>query len=273
MGDLAAGATQTIEVNYRVDRPGSFNYCGAFTAAGGLAGRDCVSTVAAAGQLNVSILGPQTAEVGSQVTFTIDIANQTDATLTHVVVSDRFDPGCNRPCPVATRRRIERDLQDDIPPHQSRQLAVTFQVTQPGQLCQDVVVTADGGLRSEAHTCLTVPNRQPPSRRPQRAADHPARRCVPPASPPATPTAPANPPSTPPPASVPPTTGPAIAGSLSVVASGPDRRSWARRPSSRSPSPTSGSEPLTNVVVASQLRNQSRSRGGHAAARKCAAAR
>ena len=157
IGRFAGRRTRTIEVDFRVDRAGSFNYCAAFTGDGGLAGRDCVSTVAAAGQLNVSILGPPTAEVGGQVTYTIDIANQSDATLTHVVVSDRFDPGLEHA--VATGA-IERDLQDEIPPRQSRQLAVTFRVAQPGQLCQDVTITAEGGLRGEAHNCLTVPNRQ-----------------------------------------------------------------------------------------------------------------
>ncbi len=194
MGDLAPGSTQTIEVNYRVDQPGSLNYCGAFTAAGGQSGRDCVTTVAAPGQLNVSILGPQTAEVGAQVTFTIDIANQSDGTATHVIVSDRFDPGLEHA--VATGA-IVRDLQDDIPPRQSRQLAVTFRVAEPGQLCQDVTITADGGLRSEARSCLTVPDRQAPA-------------VVPPlTTPPTNPQLPpANvPPTNPPPATVPPTTG------------------------------------------------------------------
>ncbi len=249
LGDLAPGATQTIEVNYRVDRPGSFNYCGAFTAAGGLAGRDCVNTVATAGQMNVSILGPQTAEVGSQVTFTIDVANQSDGTLSHVVVSDRFDAGLQSTVPgLQNAQALERDLQEDIPPHQTRQLSVTFQVTEPGQLCQDVVVTSDGGLRSEARSCLAVPNRQPAT--PPAAVPPSNPPAGPPASPPVTPTPPANPPATPPPASVPPTASPPVAGSLGVVASGPDQRVLGKTAEFSVKVTNHGGDALANLVIA-----------------------
>ena len=236
LGDLGAGESRTIEVNYRVDQAGSFNYCAAFTGAGGLSGRDCVTTVAAAGQLNVSILGPQNAELGSQVTYTIDIVNQSDATLTHVVVSDRFDPGLEHA--VATGA-IERDLQDDIPPRQSRQLAVTFRVAQPGQLCQDVTITADGGLRGEAHTCLTVPDRQ-------------AGATVPPVIPPTTP-APQNPPG-PPAGQMPGTAAPEFGGRvLTVKATGPDRRKLGATAEFAVTVTNHGNAPLTNLVVANHF--------------------
>jgi uncharacterized repeat protein (TIGR01451 family) len=245
LGDLQPNETRTIEVNFRVDRAGSFNYCAGFTGGGGLAGRDCVSTVATAGQLKVSILGPPTAEIGGQVTYTIDIANQSDATLTHVVVSDRFDPGLEHA--VATGGAIERDLQDEIPPRQSRQLAVTFQVVQSGQLCQDVTITADGGLRGEAHTCLTVPNRQAPA-----AAPPVAPPASPPANPPAT-TPPQLPPATVPPSTPNPPVTPQAAGKLTVQATGPDRRKLGEVAQFVITLTNQGSEALTNVVVADNL--------------------
>ena len=238
--NLAPGQSTVIETNYRVVEPGTLNYCASISG-GGLTGRDCVSTVAAAGQLNVSILGPQTAEVGSQVTYTIDIANQSDATLTHVVVSDRFDPGLHHS--VATAGAIERDLQEDIPPRQSRQLAVTFQVVQSGQACQDVTITAEGGLRGEAHTCLTVPDRQAPAVMPP---------ATPPASPPANP--PANEPADEPPATQPaPPAAPQGVGKLSVQVGGPDSRKLDELAPFTITVTNTGNAPLTNLVVANNF--------------------
>ena len=44
----------------------------------------------------------------------------------------------------------------DLPPGATGRIGVTFQVVEAGQLCQDIVVTADGGIRTTARHCLTA---------------------------------------------------------------------------------------------------------------------
>ncbi len=116
----------------------------------------------AAGQLEVSLNGPDTAEVGADVQFEIEVVNRGAATATRLLVSDRFDLGLEHA--VATSP-IERDLAD-LPPGGAARFNVNFRVTRPGQLCQDITVTGDGGLRGVARRCIvasqSVAESQPP---------------------------------------------------------------------------------------------------------------
>ncbi len=102
--------------------------------------------------LEVTVNGPTTAEVGGEASFEIQVINRGTNTLKGVLVTDRFGSGLRH---SAAASPIERDLVD-LPPGGTGRLGVTFQVVQAGQLCQDIVVTADGGLRTTARHCLTA---------------------------------------------------------------------------------------------------------------------
>ncbi len=156
LGDLAPGQMRTIDVSFKVAQAGNFNYCVTITADGGLTAKDCVTTSAeGAGTrpLDVRVHGPSSAIVGSKVQYEIEVINVGTTPATGLVVTDTFDDGLQHS--VATSP-IERDLSD-LQPGQRTQFKVTFQVTRPGQLCQQVEVRGAEGLRSSAaRTCLTA---------------------------------------------------------------------------------------------------------------------
>ena len=121
-------------------------------------------------KLEVSIVGPQAAAVGSQVSFGIQVVNRGTATATGVVVTDRFDAGLERP--GTTGNQIENSLVD-LPPGGVDRLGLTLRMTQAGQWCQEITVTAQGGAQATTRHCIVAngPAAQPPVEQPP--ADQP----------------------------------------------------------------------------------------------------
>lgn len=152
--ELGAHATTSIEVNYRASEGGSFDYCATVTSSEGQSSRSCVNTRAMAPQLEVTINGPQDSTVGSEVQFEILVTNRGATPATGIMVVDQFDAALQH-ATGDQRNRIEHDLVD-LQPGGTARLAVNFLVMQPGQACQDVIVTANGGQRATARNCLNV---------------------------------------------------------------------------------------------------------------------
>ena len=93
-----------------------------------------------AAQLDVTLSGPETAVVGSDVQFEIEVVNRGAAPATRLV-GERIalTRDWNMPCPASP---IERDLAD-LPPGGTSRLNVTFRVAAAGQLCQEITVTGE----------------------------------------------------------------------------------------------------------------------------------
>lgn len=188
LGDLAAGQSQTIEVNFRADRPGTVNNCVTAATSDGVTAQDCAPTTVLVPAIDVTLAGAEQAAVGEEVTFEALITNRGELPATGLVIVDRFDAGLEH---SASASPIERDLED-LAPGQSRRIALTFRVTRAGRLCHTVEVTGDSGVRATAQGCVTVNQ---------------------PAAPP--------PPGTPPPATQPPPTTPPTEARLEVRKTGP----------------------------------------------------
>lgn len=103
-------------------------------------------------ELDVTVLGPLTAVVGSDVQFEIQVLNRGTAPATGVLVRDRFDVGLEH---SAAKGAIEQNMTD-LQPNQMSRLAVTFRVARAGELCQDITVTAGGDVRATTRRCLTA---------------------------------------------------------------------------------------------------------------------
>jgi uncharacterized repeat protein (TIGR01451 family) len=152
LGELAPRASATVDINYRVNQPGELRYCVEVRTAAGVAARQCVTTRIVAASLDVTVLGPTDGQVGSEASFEIQVINRGSATVKGLLVTDRFGRGLRH---AADSDAVVHDMVD-LPPGATGRIGVTFQVVEAGQLCQDIVVTADGGMRTTARHCLTA---------------------------------------------------------------------------------------------------------------------
>jgi uncharacterized repeat protein (TIGR01451 family) len=107
---------------------------------------------AATAQLEVTVNGPSTATVGSDVQFEVQVVNRGPGAATRVLVTDRFGDGLQH---AVSASPMEHDLVD-LPPGTTGRLLVAFRVTRAGETCQDITVTADGAAPASARRCLTA---------------------------------------------------------------------------------------------------------------------
>ncbi len=177
-----------------------------------------VNAPPAAARLEVTVTGPTTGEVGSDVSFEIQVVNRGDGPATGIVVNDRFDAGLQH---AASASPMEHSLAN-LQPGASASLDVTFRVMQAGQWCQDITVTADGGLRGTTRNCI--------------AASAPLESAQPAAQP-----AEAQPSTTPPPGGL---------AQLSVRKSGPDRRRVGEKALFTIEVTNGSDQPIENLEVA-----------------------
>ena len=112
----------------------------------------CVSTIVNRSALNVSMTGPQTAPVGSEVKFLATIENTSSLPATNVSVKDTFDPGLQHikgsPSPITISNL------GTLEPGQRTGVMLTFIVKQPGTHCHRLEVTADGGVQASTQGCV-----------------------------------------------------------------------------------------------------------------------
>jgi uncharacterized repeat protein (TIGR01451 family) len=263
LGRLGPTETRRLEVNYRVERQGNLNSCAEVTARGGLKSRDCVTTNVSATAVDVRVVGPDQAAVGSTETFEIEITNRSPLPISGLVIKDRFDPGLKH---AEAESPIERDLGMTLAPGQSQRIGVELQVVRPGRHCQTVEIRdSRGTVLASARQCITAvasasppaaqPTPQPsPQPKPQPAPQPANPSPTPPATLPRSTPSPAltfprsTPPAVPPAAKLPPSVGTA---KLNVTA--PLRASVGETVTFSIEVTNTGLEPLRDVELAARL--------------------
>jgi uncharacterized repeat protein (TIGR01451 family) len=137
-----------IEVNCRSAVSASVRTAFKATSTDGLRQESFVTTEVFANALAVKMTGPETAAVGSEAKFLIDVTNTGQATLTNLVASDTFGAG------LAERGGANspavRAIAEPLEPGQTHSFALTFVVTEAGRLSHRLDVSADGGHRGSA---------------------------------------------------------------------------------------------------------------------------
>ncbi len=96
--------------------------------------------------------GPQTAVIGGDAHFELEVANRGTVPAENLIITDRFDPGLE----YGSRQSPIQNSLGSIPPGQSKKVAITFHVTKPGKLCHTMEVTNNAGVSESAQACLTV---------------------------------------------------------------------------------------------------------------------
>ncbi|MEQ8785354.1 MAG: hypothetical protein RIC55_03610 [Pirellulaceae bacterium] len=151
LGDLPGQMSQTITLNCRVSGRGDVRHCASARTADGLTADDCVTTRVSAPSLSVNMTGPETAEVGDQVEFRIEITNLAPETLRNVTLIDSFDAGLEQtdgePSPMYLPL-------GDLEAGGVRRKAVRFHVRSAGQLRHILEASADNSEKVVATALL-----------------------------------------------------------------------------------------------------------------------
>ena len=97
--------------------------------------------------------GPDTARVGDQATFNIQIVNQCEEALENVVLNVQYDPQLE---PTDGLGRVIEAKIGTLDFGQSRTIPLTFNVKETGAPCFYLRVAADGGHTARAKQCVQV---------------------------------------------------------------------------------------------------------------------
>ncbi len=158
LGDIAAGQSQAIEIDFRADQAGTFTNCATLTGGDGVSAQSCATTTVTAApvpvqSLSVTVTGPPTATVGQDVEFVAVVTNRGVGPAQNLTVVDRFDAGLQH---TTSASPIERSL-DPVQPGQSVRVPISLRVTQAGQLCNTVEVQdADRKVLGQSLACVNA---------------------------------------------------------------------------------------------------------------------
>jgi uncharacterized repeat protein (TIGR01451 family) len=158
LGNVQPHETRLMEVTVRGKRGGTVSHCVSAATSDGLSAQGCANTQIFRNSLTVRMDGPQTAQVGERVQYTITVTNRGDETVKNVNVTDRYDAGFRHDVAPSPILRALGDLAAG----QSRDFAVTLTVVQAGQLCHTLDVTGDGGHTASIRKCLAATERPRP---------------------------------------------------------------------------------------------------------------
>jgi uncharacterized repeat protein (TIGR01451 family) len=152
LGDLPPGTTSVVEINCRASVAAAVHSTFVATSAEVPQAEGRVTTDVRMNALVVKMTGPEAVEVGREAKFLIDVTNTGSTPLTNVAATDTFDPGLSHS--GGERSPLVRPIPV-IQPGQTEHLAISFIVTQPGQHCHRLDVTAEGGQAAGARACVT----------------------------------------------------------------------------------------------------------------------
>jgi uncharacterized repeat protein (TIGR01451 family) len=156
LGDLAPGELKSIDVAFNVAQAGNFNYCATVTADGGLTAQDCITTNAQGVEtrpVEVRVNGPTNVNVGDDARYEYVVTNLGKTTITRPTITTNFEEGLEA---LDGRGPLEKDLADLQPGETSPPLIITFRVTRPGRLCQNVEVRSNNVVIGTGNACVNA---------------------------------------------------------------------------------------------------------------------
>jgi len=182
LGDLQPGTAIAVELSCRAAVSAAVRSTFRAASTDGLTAEGTATTEVFANAISVRMTGPDTAPVGSEVKFLIDVTNTGQTALTNLVASDTFEPG------LAERGGAQspavRPIPQPLAPGETYSFALTFIVTQAGRWSHRLDASADGGHRGSARSFVigTQPVIAPGPAAPPSTAATPAPRPIPPAA-------------------------------------------------------------------------------------------
>ena len=109
-------------------------------------------TPAEPAKVELKFTGPQTAAVGGDVHFELEVANKGTVSADDLMITDRFDAGLEH---GSNASPIQNSL-GSIPAGQTKKVGITFHVTKAGKLCHTMEVSNQAGVHESTQACVTV---------------------------------------------------------------------------------------------------------------------
>lgn len=160
LGELPAKTTRVIELRTLAKFGGDVRLTARAQSADGMQSSDTLATSVSTPSLTVAMTGPETADVGEQVQYRVEVANTGNQVLTNVRVTDRFDQGLEQV--EGQKSPITREL-GDLQPRERKVFGITFVVRAPGKWCHTLDAYADGQELQTAQACVEAAVRSAPA--------------------------------------------------------------------------------------------------------------
>ena len=151
IGSLDAGEARVIKVIFKADKEGTLTSCATVSADP----RVCASTFVGKPVLRIDKSGPESALLGSDVTYNLVVKNTGTTVAKGVVVTDPVPTGLSH---SSGKSELSFDV-GDLAPGQTKPLAVTFKANQRGKVCNTATATSSnaGKVSDDACTVILVP--------------------------------------------------------------------------------------------------------------------
>lgn len=151
IGNLDAGETRVVKTIFKADKEGTLTSCATVSADP----RVCASTIVGKPVLSIDKSGPETALLGSDVTYNLLVKNTGTAVAKSVIVTDPVPAGLSH---GSGKSELSFEI-GDLAPGQSKPLAVTFKANQRGKVCNTATAASSnaGKVSDDACTVILVP--------------------------------------------------------------------------------------------------------------------
>jgi uncharacterized repeat protein (TIGR01451 family) len=117
---------------------------------------------AAAPKISLKVTGPDTAQLGTDIRFILEITNSGNAPSPSLVVTDRYDQGLEH----TYKANPLQNTLGVVAPGETKKVGITFRVTRAGKLCHVVEVTGAGNIHESQQSCVNVTGQPPPPEQP-----------------------------------------------------------------------------------------------------------
>ena len=148
LGDMEPGQTIPLKVWVRADREGEVGSCATVSADPRL----CAKTFVGKPLLAIEKTGPEMAQLNSDVTYNILVANRGNAIAKGVIVTDEVPKGLVH---ASGQNQLTFNV-GDLAPNQSKSIPVTLKATERGKFCNKASAVASNVPKVSAEACTTV---------------------------------------------------------------------------------------------------------------------
>jgi uncharacterized repeat protein (TIGR01451 family) len=156
LAPLAGGRSHSLQAVVRTTKPGPVTNTAVVQTRDGLRAEHQATTEVTVPQIGVQIKAPESAVLGSPLTYEIAVTNPGNGPATNVVLVDDFDGGLEHD----TRANPLRMPVGVLAPGETKTIPLTLTARQAGRFMNRVVATADGNLTAKAEHAVAVQKAQ-----------------------------------------------------------------------------------------------------------------